>query len=162
MTSLRTLVLAAATLLTGLMGGLFFAYACSVMPGLAATDDRTLVGTMRWINRRILNGWFLTAFLGAALLGGLAVVLHLGVGGPVLLWSVAGLVLYLATLAITMAWSVPLNNRLEAAGPVDEIADLAAVRVDFERPWVRWNLARTVTSVAAFACLVVALTVDRA
>lgn len=52
----RTVVLAAATLLTGLMAGLFFAYSCSVMPGLSATDNRSFVRTIQWINRRILNG----------------------------------------------------------------------------------------------------------
>ena len=59
MTLLREAVLAEATLVTGLVAGLSFAYSCSVMPGLAATDDRTFVGTMQSINRRILNGWFL-------------------------------------------------------------------------------------------------------
>ncbi|WP_319461909.1 hypothetical protein [Micromonospora sp. RTP1Z1] len=48
MTLLRTAVLAAATLATGLMAGLFFAYSCSV-PGLAATDDRSFVGTLALI-----------------------------------------------------------------------------------------------------------------
>ncbi|WP_446217810.1 hypothetical protein [Micromonospora sp. IBHARD004] len=75
MTLLRTAVLAGATLATGLMAGRFFAYSCWVMPGLAATDDRSFVGTMQWINRRILNGWFLAAFLGAVLLFALAVAL---------------------------------------------------------------------------------------
>ena len=154
---MRTISLAAATVVTGLMAGLFFAYSCSVMPGLAAVDDRTFVGTMQSINRRILNGWFLSAFLGAALLIALAVALHLTVRGPVLAWTVAALVLYGATLLITMRFSVPLNDRLDAAGPVDRIADLGSVRAAFETTWVRWNLARTVTNVAAFACLVGAL-----
>ncbi|GAA4565930.1 DUF1772 domain-containing protein [Micromonospora coerulea] len=162
MTMLRTVALGGATLMTGLMAGLVFAYSCSVMPGLAATDDRTFVGTMQWINRRILNGWFLAAFLGAVLLIALAVVLHLSVGGRVLAWTVAALVLYLATLVITMRWNVPLNDRLDAAGPVDRIADLAAVRERFEASWARWNLARTVTNVLAFACLIGALLTRRA
>ncbi len=159
---LRTVALGGATLVTGLMAGLFFAYSCSVMPGLAATDDRTFAGTMQWINRRILNGWFLAAFLGAVLLIALAVVLHLSVGGRVLAWTAAALVLYLATLMTTMRWNVPLNDRLDAAGPVDRIADLAAVRERFEASWVRWNLARTVTNVLAFACLIGALLTGRA
>jgi uncharacterized membrane protein len=36
------------------------------------------------------------------------------------------------------------------------------VRERFEDAWVRWNLARTVTSVAAFASLVAALLSRRA
>jgi uncharacterized membrane protein len=159
---LRTAALAGATIAAGLVAGLFFAYSCSVMPGLAATDDRTVVGTMQSINRKILNGWFLSAFLGAVLLIALAAALHLTVRGPVLAWTGLALVLYLATLVITMRRSVPLNDQLDAAGPVDRIADLAAVRERFEDAWVRWNLARTVTSVAAFASLVAALLSRRA
>ncbi|OKI73938.1 anthrone oxygenase family protein [Micromonospora sp. CB01531] len=153
MTIVRTGVLVAATLLTGLMAGLFFAYSCSVMPGLAATDDRSFVQTMRWINRRILNGWFLTAFLGSMVLLVAAVALHFR-NGPVLAWTGAALVLYGATLVITMRWNVPLNDQLDRAGPAD---DPAEVRGRFEAPWVRWNLARTITSVVAFGCLIGAL-----
>ncbi|MGC5051203.1 hypothetical protein ACLQ2S_07100 [Micromonospora sp. DT48] len=40
---------------------------------------------------------------------------------------------------------------------MDEIDDLAGVRRWFETPWVRWNLVRTASSVAAFACLIGAL-----
>ncbi|WP_231935211.1 anthrone oxygenase family protein [Micromonospora viridifaciens] len=50
-----------------------------------------------------------------------------------------------------MRWNVPLNEQLDRAGPGD---DPAAVRGRFEASWVRWNLARTVTSVAAFGCLI--------
>ena len=63
--SLRMLSLLAATLATGLMAGLYFAFSCAVMPGLARTDDRTFVAAMQWINVRILNGWFALAFGGA-------------------------------------------------------------------------------------------------
>ena len=55
--SIRIVVLAGGTFSTGLVAGLFFAYACSGMPGLGATDDRTLIGAMQSINRKILNGW---------------------------------------------------------------------------------------------------------
>ncbi|NGM12710.1 anthrone oxygenase family protein [Verrucosispora sioxanthis] len=154
---IRLTVLAGATLTTGLVAGLFFAYACSVMPGLAATDGRTMVGTMQSINRKIINGWFLSAFLGGPLLVAVAVVGYVGSGGAVLGWLVAALVGHLVTLGVTGRCNVPLNNRLEAAGPVDGIDDLAGVRQWFETPWVRWNLIRTVSSVAAFACLIGAL-----
>jgi uncharacterized membrane protein len=158
---IRTAALAGATLTTGLMAGVFFAYTCSVMPGLGATDDRTLIGAMQSINRKILNGWFLTAFLGAVLLLAVAAVASLSRGGPVLFWTVAALVCYLVTLGVTMGLNVPLNDRLEAAGPVDGIGDLAEVRAWFEATWVRWNLVRTLSSVAAFACLVGALLTRR-
>ncbi|GAA2897515.1 DUF1772 domain-containing protein [Streptosporangium fragile] len=155
---LRSATLLAATITTGLMAGLFYAYACSVMPGLRRTDDRTFVGTMQSINVAILNGWFAVCFVGALPATGAAAGLHLHREGRAALpWTVAAFVLYAATLAVTAAVNVPLNNALDAAGEPGRVADLAAVRESFEARWVRWNLVRTVTSVAAFACLVRAL-----
>ena len=156
----RTLTLFAATIATGLMAGLFFAYANSVMPALRRADDRTLVTTMQRINVAIINGWFLLVFLGAMVLCALAVVLHLG-EGAVLPWAIAGLVLYGLTLVITFGFNIPLNNQLDAAGDPSTIADLPAVRASFEAAWVRWNLARTATSLAAFLSLATALTFSR-
>ncbi|MGH3645957.1 MAG: DUF1772 domain-containing protein [Micromonosporaceae bacterium] len=147
--------LIAATLTTGLMAGLFAAVSYSVMPGLRRTDDRTMVGAMRQINRAILNGWFALCFGGAFVFTALAAVLHLG-RAP-LPWIVAGLVLYVATLGTTFGVNVPLNNQLDAAGVPDQASELAAVRQRFEAPWTRWNLIRTVTNLAAFGCLTWAL-----
>lgn len=154
----RGVALVAATITVGLMAGLFYAYTCSVMPGLGRTDDRTFVGAMRRINVAILNGWFAVCFGGALVLTVLAALLHLHrEGRPALPWIVAALVLYAVVLVITMRVNVPLNNALDAAGEPDGVADLAAVRERFEAVWVRWNLARTVACVAAFGCLTWAL-----
>ncbi len=155
MDTLRGAALIAATLTTGLVAGLFYSYACSVMPALKGTDDRTFVDTMQRVNVAIVNGWFLLAFLGAAVLGVLAAVLHFG--RPGFGWVVAGAALYLVTIVITGVVNVPLNNALDAAGEPSRITDLAAVRERFETTWVRWNTARAVTSTAGFACLVLAL-----
>jgi uncharacterized membrane protein len=51
----------------------------------------------------------------------------------------------------------PLNDELADAGNPDRIADLAAVRDDFEDPWVAWNIVRTVVSTLALGCLAWAL-----
>ena len=39
----------------GLIAGLFYAWACSVMPGLARTTDRTFVEAMHHMNQAIIN-----------------------------------------------------------------------------------------------------------
>ncbi|MGH3735631.1 MAG: DUF1772 domain-containing protein [Micromonosporaceae bacterium] len=155
---LRTGSLLLATLTTGLMAGLFFAYTFSVMPGLARADDRTFTETMQRINVAIVNGWFLFCFLGALAFTLLAAALQLAPErGGVLLWVVAAAVLYAAVLVITGRVNVPLNNQLATAGPVDQIADVAAVRTAFEATWVRWNAIRTAANIAAFGCLIWAL-----
>jgi uncharacterized membrane protein len=116
--------LVAATMSVGLMAGVFGSYANSVMPGLGRTDDRTFVGAFQAIDRAIINPVFMAAFLGALVLTGLAVVLHLGQDSrPVLTWAMAALVLYLVAFVVTIAVHVPLNDQIKAAGDPARIAD---------------------------------------
>ncbi|WP_305784771.1 anthrone oxygenase family protein [Symbioplanes lichenis] len=148
MEALRLAALLAATITTGLMAGLFYAYSISVMPALRHTGAATLVEVMQRINRAILNPWFVLAFAGALVTGLAAAVLTLLDGNPAV-WTpaVAALLLYAAQLAITATVNIPLNNALDAAGPhtPDE------TRAAFETRWVRWNTARTWLTTASFA-----------
>jgi uncharacterized membrane protein len=156
--TLQTVTLLTATISTGLIAGVLFAYACSVMPGLARSSDHTLVETMQNINRAILNPWFLLPFVGSIPLIALAAVLAWrGGGGSALPWIVAALVVYVVAFAITRTVNVPLNNELDAAGAPDRITDLAAVRERFEDRWVVWNVLRTLAHTAAFGLLAWAL-----
>jgi uncharacterized membrane protein len=154
----RGAALVAATMAMGLMAGLFYVFAHAIMPGLGRSDDRTFVGAFQAIDRAITNPWFLVSFLGGLMLTVLAAVLHLGGDGrTVLPWTVAALVLYVVAMVITVRVNIPLNNTIQAAGAPDRIADLAAVRDQFEARWVRWNIARGVATTAAFGCLAWAL-----
>jgi uncharacterized membrane protein len=156
--SLRVLSLLAATLATALMAGLYFAFSCAVMPGLARTDDRTFVAAMQWINMRILNGWFAVAFGGAFVLTTVALVLHVPAPGRgALPWVAVALVLYAATLVVTFRVNVPLNEALAAAGDPVAVADVASVRERFEPGWVRWNAVRAVLAAGALLALAVGL-----
>ena len=137
-------LLVVALVANGLQAGTYYAWATGVMPGLARVDDATFVAAVRQVNVAIVNPVFLASFLGAPLLTAVAL---LAVGYDALGWTAAALVLALATVGVTAAGNVPLNDALEAGGD----------RAAFERPWVRCNLVRTVTSTAALACLGVAL-----
>lgn len=148
----RTASLIAATITTGLMAGLFFAFSYAVMPGLARSSDRSFVEAMQRINVAIVNAWFLTCFLGALAFGALTTVLHIR-SGAVFAWALAGTVVYLATLAVTARFNIPLNNALNAAG----LDDPTAIRAQFEDSWVRWNIVRAALSLGAFGCFVGAL-----
>jgi uncharacterized membrane protein len=156
--SLRDPLLLAATLAVGLQAGTYYVWASGVMPGLARTDDRTFVDALQNMNVAIVNPVFLATFLGAPVLAAGAAVAASGSARP---WAVAGLALALGTLVVSFAANIPLNDALEAAGRVDGIKDLAAVRADFEDSWVRWNVVRAVLSTAAFGSLVGALVVGR-
>ena len=154
-------VLVGATVTMGLMAGVFGLYAHTIMPGLRRTDDRTFVAAFQSIDRAIINPWFMASFFGALILTGLAAALQLGPDRRVALpWVAAAFGLYLATVVITLVVNVPLNDAIKAAGQLDRLSDLAAVREQFdETRWAAWNLVRTMTSSAAFGCLVWALVV---
>ncbi|MBA2713222.1 MAG: hypothetical protein H0U55_06670, partial [Rubrobacteraceae bacterium] len=62
----RAITLGLATLSTGLVAGVFYAYSVSVNLGLAAQPDESYVATMQAINERIQNPLFFASFFGAA------------------------------------------------------------------------------------------------
>lgn len=149
---MRPAVLLAATIASGLLAGLFYAYSISVMRALRETSPPVFVEVLQRINRTIQNGWFALSFAGAPLLTGLAVVLY-AVAGPsaVLVPVIIGLVLQAGQLALTFGLNIPLNNRLDRA------ADPVTARGWFETRWVRGNHARTLLSTGSFGSLCWAL-----
>jgi uncharacterized membrane protein len=156
--SLRTvqaISLVAATITTGLIAGVFGLYAHTIMRGLGNTDDRTFVAAFQSIDRAIINPLFMLTFFGALLFCGVAATAHLrGDARSTLPWVLTAAALYLATVVITMAINVPLNDAIKAAGDPDRITDLAAVRANFhESRWIAWNVVRTVATTVAFGCL---------
>jgi uncharacterized membrane protein len=151
-------LLVPATAGMGLLAGLFYGYACSVMPGLGRADDRAFVDAMQQINAAIENPVFFATFLGApALVAGALVSARRSGSREVFGWIAAALVLDAIALAITFAFNIPLNDELKNAGEPGRIADLGRVRDDFEGPWVAWNIVRTLGVTASFGCLLRAL-----
>lgn len=149
-----------AVVATGLFAGLFFAFSVAVMPGLGRTGDRVMIAAMQGVNVAILNPFFAVLFIGAPVVVLACVVLHSSVGAWVAAgWCGVALAALVVAVVVTFTVNVPRNNALEQAGPVERIVDPGAVRGAFERVWVRGNHLRTVSSVVALVCVVVALTV---
>lgn len=142
-------VLLLATVTTGLVAGLFAAFAYAVSPGLRRVDDETFVGTVRAVNAAILNPVFGLLFGGSLVAALLAAVLAWDTGARG--WVVAGAVLQVVTVGVTMLANVPRNEEL-AAG--ESSAD--RLRADYESRWNAWNVVRTATGVAATASLAAA------
>ncbi|MFG2354160.1 DUF1772 domain-containing protein [Streptomyces sp. NPDC048521] len=144
------LVLGAATITTGLSAGVFYVFACAVMPALARSDDRTYVEVMRNIDTVIQNPVFFLGFLGAPALTGLAAWRLRRT--PCRPWVWAALAAYVLVLFVTVAFHIPLNNALAAQG------EPSALRERFEGPWVAWNVVRAVAATAGAGFLTRALT----
>jgi uncharacterized membrane protein len=151
-----SVVLVAATVMTGLLAGFFYAFAHTAMPGLARRDDRTYVGAFQGVDQAVYNPWFMSTFVGTPLLVAVALVLHLDEDGPTLLLLVVALAMAVGTVVVTTAVHLPLNRQIQEVA-VDGDGDAGAARARFEERWVRWNVARTATSVGAFVLVAVAL-----
>jgi uncharacterized membrane protein len=157
--ALLEIVLLAATVATGLTAGSLTAFAHTVMPALGTADDAGFVGTFQAIDRAVYNPWFMVPFTLAPLLTGAALLLALAdqQGSTVALVVVAAFVLAVATVGVTGAVHLPLNREIGEAELGTGGSALAAARARFERRWVRWNVARSVTATVSFGCLAVAL-----
>lgn len=155
--SVLTSCLLLAIVLNGLLAGLFFAFSIAVIPGFRRVDDSTYVRSFRAINTAILNPLFLLVFCLAPLSAVATVVLRLwGGGAEPVLWLVIAALCSMLTLVITAGVNVPLNNALDRSEVDTEARSLEApsreARQRFESRWNRWNHARTLTSIGAFAC----------
>ncbi|MEU9088281.1 DUF1772 domain-containing protein [Streptomyces sp. NPDC048357] len=149
-----TALLLVSTVLMGLMAGLFFAFDVSVMPGLAAGDERTYVTAMQNFNSAIDgNGIFGMAFVLALLLSAASAVVEFRGGRRnVAIWVGAAAVVYLVVLMITFSVNIPLNNELADAGDASKLADFSIVE-KFKGTWVSTNIVRTLLCTAALTAL---------
>ena len=138
---------------SGLMAGLFYAYACSVNPGLGRLSDAGYLAAMQSINRAILNPVFLIVFMGAVIIlpVGAYRIFERPAALPFYLLLAASIVYIVGVFGVTMAGNVPLNDRLDAFNLSTAAPEaLTRMRAEFEGPWNAWNLVRTVAAILAF------------
>lgn len=141
---------------SGLIGGLFFIFSNTIMRALDQLPAADAVAAMKSINRVILNPGFFLAFFGTALL---CVVLLIGQAargdGRSAAMAIAGALLYLVgSIAVTMVFNVPLNNKLAA---LPSAGDMETQWPAYRGPWTRWNHVRTVACLLAAAAFAHAL-----
>ena len=142
---------------SGLMGGLLFAFSNFVMKALLEQPPASAIRTMQAINLTIVNPLFLSVFLGTALAAAILAVtalLRLSTQGMPLLLAGAALFL-LGTFGVTMIFNVPLNNQLAVQDP--NTAAAAQFWLAYVSKWMMWNHVRTVASLAATVCLILAI-----
>lgn len=160
--SVRLSVLALCMFASALIAGFFYAYYCSVMPGLAATDPESAIKAMQGINAVVRNGSFAFSFFGTLAFGAIAIFLLIGAGGWPLALAFAGTAIYgSGAFLVTLVCSVPLNEALAAVTPTPENAP--QIWRDYYEAWVVWNGLRALMSalaLAAFTASFVALFVQ--
>lgn len=129
------------------VGGLFYAFSTFVMRGLDRTGPDAAATAMRGINAEAqANAPFLVLFMGsalAALVVGIAALRQIRLSGSG--WLLAGAVLALVPLVVTVAVNVPLNERLAASLPWQE----------YHRIWTLWNHVRTAAPLIGSASMLI-------
>jgi uncharacterized membrane protein len=155
-------VLLLATLLSSLVAGFLFAFAAVVMPGIRSLDDGAFIRAFQVIDRVIQNNQplFILVWVGSVLSLITAAVMgvwQLGRADRVVV-IVATLVSVLGVQAPTARINIPLNNQLQKldTSAMNETARKRA-RDDFEIPWNRWNVFRTVCASSVVVMLLVVL-----
>ncbi|URK88942.1 DUF1772 domain-containing protein [Rhizobium sp. RCAM05350] len=156
MAALLPWLIFSAVLGAGLNAGLFFIFSVCIMGALARLPAGEGIAAMQAINVVILNPWFLLAFMGTAVLALILVAGGFVYGGPARFYLIAGGLLFLGgVILVTMIVNVPMNNALEALQPgSDEAARLWSST--YLGDWVRWNHVRTLSSIGALGCFVLA------
>lgn len=156
--SLQQLVILVTALFLSLIAGLFYAYSCSVNPGLGRLQGHEYLKAMQSINRAILNPVFLVPFVLTLILLPLSAWLAYRGGNSLqfyLLLSAAA-IYGGGVFGITVLGNVPLNEMLDKTDLTNmEIMRVEELRAKFETPWLRFHAIRTGASVTA--CLLVLL-----
>ena len=140
-----------ASLGTGLMAGLFFAFSSFVMQGLSRLPVEQGMSAMQHINAAATNALFGLAFFGTAVACAVIIVAtftHASSSAAHALLLAASVLYLLGVIGVTVAFNVPLNNAL-ASTAASQAAEYWPRYVD---AWLGWNHVRTVLATAALAC----------
>ena len=137
----------AAAIGSGIVAGIFYAFSSFVMAALGRLPPEQGAAAMNHINVTVITPSFMLMFMGTALLClGVAVVAWRAGAGSLL----AGAACYLlGPLGVTMAFNVPLNDRLAATAAQDAASAWPA----YVTAWLRWNHVRTAIGTVGIAAL---------
>jgi uncharacterized membrane protein len=146
-----------AALGAGLIAGFFLAFSICVMAALGRLPPKDGIAAMQSINVVVLNWMFLGVFFGTGLLALILAAASLLAGpAPGALSALSGCVIYvLGVIGVTIAFNVPLNDRLARAAP--DSPEGASLWQHYLARWTAWNHVRTAASAFAMVLFVAAL-----
>lgn len=140
----------------GMMAGLFVAFSTFMMKAFGSLQPSAGMQSMQAINRFIIRPSFLVSFLGTGLLLVLACFISFGSRSSFLLICAATVFYVVACLASTMAFNVPLNNKLDSFSP--ESSDGHEFWCRYLVDWTKWNHVRSMACIVATLLVAFSLT----
>ena len=146
-----------AALGSGLIAGVFFAFAAFVLAALARLPAANGIAAMQSITTAIKGPLFLVVFFGtAALAGVLGLAAPLKWSEPGSGWLLLGALLFLnGPFGVTLLKNLPLNNKLAALKP--KSPEATTYWTEFRAVWGLWNHVRWIGALGAAAAFTWAL-----
>lgn len=132
----------------GAIFGFFYAWVCSTMWGLDATDPRTAIAAMQAMNGSVRNAVFFPAFfLTPIILGATAfIAVRQTRTKSAVLFGLAAILYVVGAFLVTATVNVPMNEALaEVVVPAD-IGTARGIWQSYSTDWQFWNLLRTMVS----------------
>jgi uncharacterized membrane protein len=144
---------------TALITGLFYAYSCSVNPGLGQLPADGFIPAMQSINKAIQNPVFFLSFLGTAVLLPVCTYMHYHVPLTAKFYLLlAAAIVYLAgVMGITIFGNIPLNDALDKFNTATaDAAEMARQKITFAKQWNRFHTIRTIASCISLLFVLIA------
>lgn len=141
---------------SALVGGVFQSFSDFVMRALVASRPAAGAEAMQQINRTVFRSAFLVMLLGLAPVTlAFAAYAWLALTPVLQIWISAGAgVYFVGVFLVTMFGNVPMNKRLESMAYGQPETD--AYWRTYGAVWTRWNHVRTLSSIIAAACFLIA------
>lgn len=136
--------------------GAFFAFSNFVMPALGRLPRDQGAAAMQAVNVAAPTPTFVASIVGAGLIGVpvvVAEIANMDQAGP--LYVLAGTVLSLTSLVVTVTANVPRNDALDRVDVSSQ--DGQEYWAAYLSSWTRWNTVRTITSLGSVAAYALAL-----
>ena len=143
-------LVAVTTVSHALVVGSLFAFSAFIMSALARVDTPG-ARAMQSINVVILRSPFIAFFLLSTALSILLPIYSWFAGErqSVVPLAISGALYFVGLFVVTMAFNVPLNNRLDAASA----QDLAPIWSEYLRSWTAWNHVRSIAGMVSILVL---------
>ncbi len=160
MFTVQNTLLFLSVLLSALIMGLLYGYACSVNPGLSKLSNGEYLKAMQSINKEIQNPYFFISFMGTLIILPVATWYSKTHASPACFYFMlaATLVYIIGVIGVTALGNIPLNNGLDEFDITNASADqISAQRKLFESSWNNYHLVRTIASIISTSCSVIAI-----
>ena len=133
---------------SGAMFGFFFAWVCSTMWGLDATDPNVAIVAMQAMNASVRNLVFAPAFFGTPILLTITalVALRFRARLTAIGFAMASLLYVLGAMLPTMTANVPLNEALALVDTPLAPSEAREVWQNYSGTWQFWNVIRTIAT----------------